>query len=161
MTNQQEDIERSAVLAHAKLWLGTPYHPEARVIGVGVDCATMIAETYQGAGKIPMQDIEHYPPDWHLHRSKERYLEHVFRYAKELPEENPRAKLPGNLVLFRFGRCYSHGAIIVKWPRIIHAYLDTSVCYENVEAAKWLNTIGEATDDIGKARPRKFFSLWE
>ena len=29
--------------------------------------------------------------------------------------------LPGDFALFKIGRIYSHGAIVIDWPHIIHA----------------------------------------
>ncbi len=66
---------------------------------------------------------------------------------------------PGDIVLWKFGRCFSHGAIIVEWPTIIHAYVGQRCTLEN-GWADWLNTVGENTADIGQRRQRKFFSYW-
>ncbi len=30
--------------------------------------------------------------------------------------------LAGDVAVFRFGRTFSHGAIVVEWPVVIHAY---------------------------------------
>ena len=43
----------------------------------------MLAEVYHSAGVIPPLDIPLYPPDWHLHRHAERYLEGLMQYARE------------------------------------------------------------------------------
>jgi cell wall-associated NlpC family hydrolase len=91
----------------------------------------------------------YYPHDWHLHRVTERYLEGVLQYAKEI-ESLPR---PADIVLWKFGRCYSHGAIVVEWPRIIHAYCGR--CCTEEDAAGWLTQMGQS----GKKRPLKFFSV--
>jgi len=149
-------FKRQEVVAVARTWLGTPYHAMGRVKGVGVDCLTLLAEVYTEAGIIPRVDIPYYPQDWHLHRSNERYLEGLSRYACEIET----APLPGDIALWKFGRCMSHGAIVVEWPVIIHAYVGRACVLENAEAAAWLNTIGENAGDAGKPRPRKFFSVF-
>lgn len=112
-----EEIERAMVIEEARTWLGTPYHPHARVKGAGVDCAMLLIEVYRACNLIPDVDPGHYAPDWHLHRSDELYLKSIIRYAREVPEP-----LPGDVALFRFGRCVSHGAIVIAWPTVIHAY---------------------------------------
>lgn len=33
-------------VAEAITWLGTPYHHQGRVKGVGVDCGTLLCEVY-------------------------------------------------------------------------------------------------------------------
>jgi NlpC/P60 family putative phage cell wall peptidase len=115
LTNDEE-AQRAAVIAAARGWLGTPYHPAASVRGVGCDCLTFPAAVYSQAGVIPAQTIPYYPPDWHLHRGDERYLEGVLKIAAEVSV--PR---PGDFVLWRIGRALAHGAIVIAWPRIIHA----------------------------------------
>lgn len=128
-----------------------------RLKKAGVDCLTLLAEVYQEAGLVDPIKIPYYPPDWHLHRDAERYMEGLLTYTRELdPVKLPE---PGDVVLWRFGRCFSHGAIVVQWPMVIHAYLNRVVSYENVEQATWLNVIGEQVEGRGQPRPVKFFSL--
>jgi NlpC/P60 family putative phage cell wall peptidase len=121
------DIERqrAAVVAEAREWLGTPYHHEARLKGIGVDCAQLLMGVFSAStvGLIAPLRIPHYPRDWHLHRDAERYLEGLLHYARAV-EEPP---LPGDVALFRFGRTFSHGAIVTEWPRLIHAYWNIGV----------------------------------
>ncbi|HVA15465.1 MAG TPA: hypothetical protein VNF99_19610 [Stellaceae bacterium] len=163
--------ERAAVVAEARAWLRTPYHHMGRVRGAGVDCATLLAEVYARAGIIPPVAIPFYPPDWHLHRDAERYLGFVLDHAVELsppsitlPLEgggkgggDASAPLPGDLALWRFGRCFSHGAIVIDWPLVIHAYAGKGCVLEDAAKARWLSQIGER----GGSRPRpvKFLRL--
>ncbi len=114
---------RFSVVAEAVTWLGTPYHHMGRVKGVGVDCLTLLAEIYESAGVIPHVEIPFYPPDWHLHRGVERYLEGLLGYAREI-EVAPE---PGDVALLRFGRCFAHGAIVTAWPMLIHAWHSAGV----------------------------------
>jgi len=148
--------QRAHVVAVARSWLGTPYHTGGRVKGAGVDCLTLLAEVYREAGFTEHIAIPYYSYDWHLHRGEERYLEGLLRHAREIdgPPE------PGDIVLWRFGRCFSHGAIVVQWPTIIHAYVGRATTLENADAALWLSHIGEGGQGAGKPRPRKFFSVF-
>ena len=113
--------QRAAVVEEALSWERTPYHHRARVKGVGCDCGQLPCAVYEAAGMIPPYDPGEYPPDWHLHRGEEAYLEHVERFCLKLESGEP--PLPGDLALFRYGRAISHGAIILEWPGIIHAYI--------------------------------------
>ncbi len=153
MTEQEE---REAVVREALSWQRTPYHHNARVKGGGVDCAMLLAEVYPKIvpHRVPPITPEHYPPDWHLHRSKERYLTYVQKYAVEITEAEAQ---PGDMVLFKFGRCFSHGAIIVKWPRIIHAYVNLGCQLDDANGAHFLRYQGEADN---APRLRRFFTLW-
>jgi NlpC/P60 family putative phage cell wall peptidase len=154
---EHEKSERAAVVAEARRWLGTPYHHGACVKGAGVDCAQLLIGVFSAVGLIATPKIESYPPDWHLHRSAERYLGIVLAHARELEDEMP---LPGDVALWRFGRCYSHGAIVIEWPLIIHAYLARPCVLEDAERAVWLDTIGEGGVSGDRKRPRRFFSYW-
>jgi cell wall-associated NlpC family hydrolase len=112
------DEQRARVVAEAKSWLRTPYHHRGRIKGAGVDCGMLLIEVFAAAGVIEDFDPGYYPHDWHLHRSEERYLGWVERHAHRVD-----VPLPGDVLLFKFGRCISHGAIVVEWPTVIHAYL--------------------------------------
>lgn len=131
----QEALQRMAVVAQAKTWVGTPYHHEARVKGAGVDCAMLLAEVYEAAGLIPHTVPPHYPPDWHLHRSEERYLNFITKYAQPLAEDAPR--LPGDVVTYKFGRCISHAAIVIDWPLVIHAVKPLGVIVDHGDSKFW------------------------
>ncbi|HEY2710064.1 MAG TPA: NlpC/P60 family protein [Caulobacteraceae bacterium] len=109
---------RAAVCAEARSWLGTPWHHRGRVKGVGVDCAQFPLRVYAACGLVHDFDTGEYPRDWHIHRGEERYLGFVQRIAAEI---EPAAAQPGDLLLFRIGRVYSHGAILLAWPQGIHA----------------------------------------
>lgn len=147
--------ERAAVIAEAITWIGTPYHHMGRIRGAGADCLTFLAESFAGAGVIPPVDLGYYAQHWHHHRSGEAYLAGIIGYCAE----NEDAPLPADIVLWRFGRTFSHAAIVVAWPKIIHAYAGRACGYEDAERAAYLTHVGEAVADRGKARPRKVFTL--
>jgi len=139
---------RAAVVAEAIAWLGTPYHHRARLKGVGVDCAQLPIGVYANVGLIEAFDTGDYPPDWHLHRAGERYLAVITRLAGEI---DPAEIQPGDVVLFKFGRAFSHGAIVTAWPRIVHA--------NRKDGAVVLGDVAHDADLIG--RPIKAFSYWK
>lgn len=107
------------IVSEALGWLGTPYHHEADVKGAGVDCAMLLVRVFHAAGLIPAIDPRPYPADWMLHRDEERYLGWVSQYGDQV--ESPQ---PGDLVVYKVGRCYSHAGIVVAWPEIVHAFRD-------------------------------------
>lgn len=112
---------RSDVIREAMTWLGTPWHHRGRVKGVGVDCAQFLALVYEAAGAIAPVPEQHYPVDWHLSREEPRFLAEVRRHAVPVPEASA---LPGDVAMFNFGRHAAHGAIVLAWPRIVHAYVN-------------------------------------
>lgn len=118
---------RLAVIREAFDWLGTPYHHLARVKGAGVDCAQILLAVFDAAGVVKGAEAPTaYPFDWHLHRNAEWFLETVERYCRKV--EHPA---PGDLALFKYGRCISHGSIVVKWPIIIHPHLRHGVVLDD------------------------------
>jgi cell wall-associated NlpC family hydrolase len=163
------EAERRAVIEEARGWLRTPYHHMGRVKGAGVDCATLLAEIYARAGVLPALDLPFYPPDWHLHRDAERYLDFVLKHAVEVSHDAfslrslagcaTQVPMPADVALWRFGRCFSHGAIVVDWPLVIHAYAGRGCVLEDAHKAHWLAYLGHKRHAKREERPVKFFTL--
>ena len=137
---------RAAIVAEALSWLGTPYHSHGRIKGVGVDCAMMPAETYHSVGLVPPLNPE-YSPQWMMHRDEEAYLEWVRPYAREISRDELK---PGDFVIWKFGRTYSHGAIVIEPPTIIHA-LRRGMCVQLADMDRDADLV---------SRPALYFSLF-
>lgn len=141
--NPIELQQREAVVREAYTWLLTPYHHQGRIKGVGVDCATILCEVYEACGLIGHVDPRPYATDWHLHRSEEVYLGWLTKFAREV--DTPK---PGDVMVWKFGRCFSHGGIMVDDKFVIHAYLRTPVTTTEFRAEPLVS------------RPVKYFTLW-
>ncbi len=102
-----------------------------RIKGAGVDCAMFPLEVYREAGLIGDLEVPFYPHDWHLHRSQEIYLNIVQQRASELGSDEPPQ--PGDFVLYHFGRTWSHGAIVLDSPLVIHAVVQHGVILSDGE----------------------------
>lgn len=157
MMMAKEVQERQNVVESARLWIATPYHHRAAVLGSGVDCAQLLNQAFAGAGLLSRAlDLGQYNIDWHLHRSEEKYLEVIEQYCHrvddcDLPLKD-RADFtaqPGDILVFKVGRTYSHGAIVSNWPYIIHAYFRARI----VEETSIINT--EMAD-----YPMRVYSYW-
>lgn len=139
-------MTREAVVAEALSWELTPYHHRARIKGVGVDCAQLPAAIYEAVGLIPHIEPE-YSPQWMLHRDVEQFLGWVRAYAREIDRGIAG---PGDLAIWKFGRCYSHSAIIIDLPEVIHAVIrGGGVLRANIDR-----------DSELAERPVKFFTLF-
>ena len=114
-----EGRQRAAVVAEARSWIGTPYHNCADIKGAGVDCGMLLVRVFVDTGLCPPFDPRPYPADWHLHRGEERYLGFIFDRCCEVAQP-----LPGDVMVLRYGRCYSHGGIVTR-PNpltMVHAF---------------------------------------
>jgi cell wall-associated NlpC family hydrolase len=146
-----ESAQRQAVISEAESWIGTPFHHQGRVKGRrgGVDCAMLLLEVFRGAGVITDdRTIPYYSQQWHLHRSDEKYLEMILAFgAREITTPQP-----GDLAIWKVGRAFSHGAIVVLWPEIIHAVVDPiNACVRDNALRSTLNLT---------KYPVKFFTPW-
>lgn len=135
---------RAAVVAEARTWLQTPWHHRARVRGAGVDCIQFLIAVYNACGLCPDIDTGDYPPDWMLHRDEERLLEGLRQYAVEI--ESPAM---GDIIVYKFGRCFSHAGIVSGPREIVHAYLEERAV-----------VLGDPDGGRLAGRERKFFSVW-
>lgn len=144
-----ESAERAAVVAAARSWLGTPFHNCAQVKGPrgGIDCAHLLARAYSESGVCDDIQPGKYPPAWFLHRDEEWFADFVLRYAVECDEADVG---PGDTVLYKIGRCYAHGGIVVDWPTlIIHAHMGSRFV-----------VMSRAFDGDLLGRKVRFFTMW-
>lgn len=136
--------QRAAVVAEAMTWLRTPWHHRGSLKGVGVDCAQFVLRVYVNCGLCADVDTGEYPRDWHVHKTEERFLAFVPDFAREIGQAEAQ---PGDLMLVRIGRVFSHGVIILDWPQGIHAAIREGMV-----------TLVDIERDSGLAVPRKFFT---
>lgn len=144
-----EALERAAVVDEARRWIGTPYYPAADLRGVGVDCGMLLVRVFVDTGLCEPFDPRPYSQDWHLHRGEERYLGFVFDRCHER-----REAWPGDVAVFRYGRCYSHGGIVTKTSplTIIHAFSPAGCVLEDI--VEHHSVLGDSN------RQRRIFSRW-
>ena len=121
--DEKELEKRKAVIAEALTWQRTPHHNCACIKGVGVDCGMFPWQCYNAVGLAPPIDKSlRYSHQFFLHRDVEWYKEIVERYGHRV--EKPQI---ADMALYKIGRIYSHGAIVIEWPRIIHAWVGIGV----------------------------------
>lgn len=141
---------RQIVAAEARSWLGTPYHHHARVRGVGVDCAQLLAAVFEACDLVPPQHLGNYPAQWHLHRGAELFLERL-QAAGARRVQTPAT---GDVGVWRYGRAFSHGGVVVGHggagggvPLVVHAYIQRGV------------VLSLATDDPLAGRECQYWSV--
>lgn len=140
-----EAQQRERVLTAARSWIGTPWRHRSRVKGAGVDCAQLLIAAYSEAGVFDAFEPPEYAADRMLHSSKQVFQEICEQYGRKVAV--PR---PGDVVLWWFGKCFSHGGIVVDWPgRVIHAYMPYGQVCETPSNAGILD-----------GRETVFYSFW-
>ncbi len=143
--------QRAAVVAAARAWVGTPYHHMADIKGVGVDCAMLLVRVYCDLALVDHFDPRPYTADWMMHRNEERYLDWVLSRARHVPRDDVG---PGDVILFRIGRCFAHGGIVTRAEplTICHAFMPAGYVIEDEIARS-----PELSDKLTSA---KFASYW-
>jgi cell wall-associated NlpC family hydrolase len=142
--------ERAEILRIAATWLRTPYRHGQRVKGHGVDCAQILIAIYSEAGLIEPFTPDTYAGDWHLHHREERYTAVIERFAD--PVDRPE---PGDVSVWRFGYTFSHGAVVMSWPTVLHAVkAEGRVSMAEADRGEW------ARLPTGLPRPVKFYSVF-
>lgn len=125
-----------AVVARARLWLGTPYVHQASCRGAGCDCLGLIRGIWRELGGDEPKALPPYTMDWSEPQGQERLWQGARRHLH--PKPLHQASL-GDVLLFRMraGSVAKHLGI-QSWlgsgsegggalPRFIHAYAGRGV----------------------------------
>ena len=149
LSPETEAAQRAAVVAEARKWLRTPYHGGADILGAGVDCGMFLVRVFVDSGMVAPFDPRPYAQDWMMHNEGERYLGFVGCLCGEVA-----APSLGDLVLFRYGKCYAHGGIITGLGPVMvtHSFEPRG---RVVEEDLYRND-----DLVLPYRKMKFFSFW-
>ena len=122
------------VIAAARGWLGTPYHDQASVEGVGCDCLGLVRGVWRELYGPESMPIPPYSRDWGETGAREPLAEAARSVMIELPTA---AIMPASLLLFqmRGGAVAKHCGIVSAPDRFIHAYERTGVIEVPLDAA--------------------------
>ena len=123
-------ITRAEVVAEARRWLGTPYQHQARLLGIGVDCAGVVTEVaralgiatldYDGYGRIPHEGL--------LRRICDERFDRIAQ-----PE-------PGCIIVMSFLSGIAqeqHLGILTDADTMIHSYERVGRCVEHRYSSVW------------------------
>jgi len=128
---------RERALAAARLWIGTPYRPQASVRGAGADCLGLVRGIWREVCGAEPEVPPPYSPDWAERaragdRRAEPLLSAAQRWLVPVPAADAQA---GDVAVFRYapGRVAKHCAVLTATPedigaRMIHAYAGRAVC---------------------------------
>jgi NlpC/P60 family putative phage cell wall peptidase len=109
------------VVTAARGWLGTPYHDQASVRGVGCDCLGLVRGVWREVVGPEPFPIPPYSRDWGETGPREVLAQGARTCMIEI--EPPQAG-PGALLLFRMAphAITKHVGIMTNESRFIHAY---------------------------------------
>lgn len=122
------------VVAVARAWLGTPYHHQASLRGIGCDCLGLVRGVYREATGREAEAPEPYSGDWAEATGREAMLAAARRH---LGEVDAATMLPGDVLIFRLraGAVAKHAAILVGPQAMIHA--QDGVAVSEVPLTPW------------------------
>ena len=117
---------RGDIVASARGWVGTPYHHQASVRGIGCDCLGLIRGVYREVTGADPEAPPPYTPDWAEAAGRETLIEAA---ARHLEAVDPAEARPGDDMLFRHmpGAMAKHAGILVGREHMVHACSGRSV----------------------------------
>jgi cell wall-associated NlpC family hydrolase len=80
---------RPHIIAIARSWLGTPYHHQASVKGVGTDCIGLVRGIWRELYGREAQALPAYTRDWAEAHARETLLDAARRHLIEVPAADP------------------------------------------------------------------------
>jgi NlpC/P60 family putative phage cell wall peptidase len=122
MTDKQMPgaADPARVIEVSRAWLGTPYHDQASVKGVGCDCIGFARGIWREiVGEEPTA-LPPYSRDWGEVGARETFAEGVRPFLIEIA---PAAVRPGALLLFRMRRDgpAKHCGVLIDNGMMVHA----------------------------------------
>lgn len=142
-----------AVIAAARAWLGTPYHDQASLRGVGCDCLGLARGVWREVvGPEPLK-IPPYTRDWGETGKREVLRDGAKQMMIPIPVEEAG---PGDVLLFRMRdhAVAKHIGILTEPARFIHSYDRLGVVEEALTDA-WRRRIAFAFRFPRPKRARK------
>lgn len=126
----------SAVVEATRAWLGTPYHHQASLRGVGCDCLGLVRGVWRDLYGAEPERPPAYTADWAEVGARETLRDAATRHLVPAPLAERRA---GDVLLFRWrdGVPAKHCGILTGTDRMIHAQEGVPVS-EVALSAWWL-----------------------
>lgn len=144
-TKQREELVKEAME-----WMNTPYRGWSRMKQFGADCIGFVAGVFVNTGHITDAEAEAaIPKSYSLqhgqHEATTEYVDGILKFMEEISESEVR---PGDVVMFKIALAYSHSAVVVKWPLILHSMAHGGVKLADAKKSPLL-----------AGKPARFFTL--
>jgi len=111
---------REDIVAEARRWLGTPYHHQASVCGIGTDCLGLVRGIWRALHGVEAETVPAYSRDWAEATGAETMLAAARRHLIECERDFIAA---GDVLIFRY-RTHAvakHVGILSGPASMIHA----------------------------------------
>jgi len=135
-------LTRSAIVAEARAWIGTPYQHQASLKGVGCDCLGLVRGVWRGVIGAEPERAPPYAPGWAEASGAEALAEAAARHLVAIthPSAASGGGLgwgPGDVLLFRWRATTpaKHAAIVTSAETMVHAHDGAAVA--EVAIAPW------------------------
>lgn len=114
-------IERNHIVELTRSWIGTPYHHQAAMKGVGCDCLGLVRGLWRELYQCDAPSPPPYSRDWGDVDSGERLLTAGDEYLLSVPLETIQV---GDVFALRWrsSKSAKHLAILVEPGRFVHSY---------------------------------------
>ncbi|SDR39840.1 NlpC/P60 family protein [Pseudovibrio sp. Tun.PSC04-5.I4] len=122
------------IITAARSWIGTPYHDQAGVRGVGCDCLGLIRGVWREVIGDEPTDIPPYTRDWGETGGIEVLAEGAKKWLQPVPLEHIK---PGCILMFRMRdtAIAKHCGIMSDANHFIHAYERVGVIEQQLTKA--------------------------
>jgi cell wall-associated NlpC family hydrolase len=121
-------LQAALVINDGLSWIGTPFKNCGDVKGPAgcVDCAMLLVRTHVDTGILPPFDPRPYSASWFLHQTEEKFLGWIKDRLGGVEIDRPRV---GDCLVYRFGKCFSHGAILINSEEVVHAFYKSGIVH--------------------------------
>ncbi|MBS0233734.1 MAG: C40 family peptidase [Proteobacteria bacterium] len=113
-------LNRDGIVITARRWIGTPYHHQASLCGVGTDCLGLVRGVWRELYGEDAEAPPSYSRDWAEASRHEAMLEAATRHLVPIPLSSLGA---GDVLVFRLraGLVAKHAAILTSASTMLHA----------------------------------------
>jgi len=127
-------LTRDEITTAARQWIGTPYHHQAALRGVGADCLGLVRGVWRDLYGEAAEAPPAYTRDWAEARGREELVNGAGRHLLRVEAEVRR---PGDVLVFRLrqGVPAKHAGVLVTEETFVHAVEGAPAC--EVALGQW------------------------
>lgn len=124
---QGDCLQRDEMVRVARSWIGTPYHHQASVRGIGADCLGLLRGVWRDVYGTDAETPPAYTRDWAEAAGREDLIAGAERHLSPIAIEAIR---PGDVLLFRLrpGLPAKHVGLLATDKTFIHAFEGARAC---------------------------------